>query len=136
MVLILDEFLKIPYNAKRYPRKKRVIDVFKGANCQLFVYEFLRCNGYDIPFDYRSSGLWEDQKFTKRVKSLKPFDILFFNKTSNSYGAHLGIYIGSDKVIHLSRVAGYAAVWGMEEFKKYDRYKYFLGAKRLKQKKV
>lgn len=136
MVVIPDKFLKIPYNAKRHPGKRGTTDIFKGANCQLFVYELLRYNGFNITFKYRSSELWEDKKFTKKVKNLKPFDIVFFNKSSNSYGAHLGVYIASDKVAHLSKMVGYPTIWKIEEFKKYNRYRYLLGAKRLKQKKV
>lgn len=136
MILIPDKFLKIPYNARRYPGKKGAINALQGANCQLFVYESLRFSGFDVPFDYRSSELWGDKEFTKCVDTLKPYDIVFFNRSCNPYGAHLGIYIGSNKVIHLSKIVGYPAVWDMEEFKKHDRYKCFIGAKRLKQKKV
>jgi cell wall-associated NlpC family hydrolase len=60
-----------------------------------------------------------------------PLDILFFNIDSDPYGAHIGIYIGSNKVVHLSEEVGYTTVWDLDEFKKRERYKCFLGAKRL-----
>ena len=132
IAIIPDQFSKIPYNSKHYPGSGGARNFLKGANCQLFVYELLRHKGFNIPFKYRSSELWGDRKYTKHVKALESFDIVFFNKSSNSYGSHLGIYFSPNKVIHLSKVVGYPTIWSMDEFKKYDNYKFFLGAKRLK----
>lgn len=132
MVTIPDNFFKIPYSSKQYPGKKGTINILKGVNCQLFVYELLRLNGFDISFAFRSSDLWKDVQYTEKVDALKPFDIVFFNKSFNPFGAHLGVFIGKNMVIHLSKVIGHPVIWNMDNFKKYDNYKFFLGAKRLK----
>ena len=133
MVIIPDKFFKIPYNSKQYPGKKGTLNISKGANCQLFVYELLRHNGFNILFTFRSSDLWEDTRYTEKVDTLKPFDIAFFNKFFIPYGAHLGVFLGNNTVVHLSKIVGYPVIWSIDSFKKYDNYKFFLGAKRLKQ---
>ncbi len=125
------EFFDSKYDGSKYPGSKNLTGLKNGANCQYFAYEFLRYFGYRIP-DFRSSDLWEDKIYTKQIKSPRPLDILFFNEDNNSYGAHLGIYIGSNKVIHLSKEVGYPTVWDLLEFKKRERYKTLIGIKRMK----
>ena len=120
--------LQIPYNASNYPGKTN-IDIYQsGGNCQLFAYELLRLNGKELP-PFRSSDLWEDEIYTQKVTYIKLLDLLFFNRTNVAWGAHIGVYLGDDQVIHSSVVVGKPAIWGIKEFQKYDRYQVFIGAK-------
>ncbi|MDB5264906.1 MAG: hydrolase [Parcubacteria group bacterium] len=120
------------YDGSRYPGSGNCEGLEKGANCQYFAYELLKYFGYKVP-DLRSSNLWEDETYTRRVEVLEPLDILFFNSKEESYGAHMGVYIGSDKVIHLSKEVGYPIVWDLKDFKNHPNYSVLLGAKRAKQ---
>lgn len=128
--------LKIPkkyldtfYDGTRYPGSKKYEGLNKGTNCQGFVYEVLNHFGYQVP-DFRSSELWADTTYTKQAKRLKPLDITFFNGAKESYGAHLGLYLGANKVIHLCKEVGRVTIWDIEEFRKRKRYQVFLGIKR------
>lgn len=125
------DFFHIKYNESNNPsyRKKDILK--NGANCQLFAYMFLHHFGF--PFlTFRSSDLWFDQVYTRKVKKMKIFDLVLFNKTNDSYGAHVGVYIGGNKIFHLSKQIGYPIVWDTAEFKKYDKYKIVIGIKRLR----
>jgi cell wall-associated NlpC family hydrolase len=102
-----------------------------GANCQTFVYEILKeSQPWFVP-DFRSSELWEDKKYTETVSNLEVSDIVFFNRNENSYGAHLGIYVGNNKVLHLCKEIGFPSIWDLKQFESNDKYKIFIGAKRL-----
>lgn len=124
-------FFNSYYDGSKYPGSPKCRGIQKGANCQYFAYELLRYFGLKIP-DFRSSNLWEDTSTTKKVQRLQPLDILLFNTVNKSYGAHVGIYLGNDKVIHLSKGVGYPTVWDIKDFKKRDKYKVCIGAKRIK----
>lgn len=133
MINIPLKFFLIPYNGKVVPNNNlQSLDLSDGANCQVFVYSFLLYFGIKIPTEFRSKELWQDKKFTKLVKKPKLFDIMFFNKNNESYGAHIGVFLGNDMVIHLSKKIGYLSIWKINDFKKYKQYKFFLGAKRVK----
>jgi cell wall-associated NlpC family hydrolase len=132
-ILIPTVFFDSKYDAAKYPGSGECDGIQNGANCQYFVYEILRHFGYDVP-DLRSSELWEDSSHTDKVESFKPLDILFFNKDSNPYGAHLGLYLGANKAIHLSKEVGYPAIWDLEEFGKRDQYSFLLGGKRMRRR--
>ncbi len=120
----------VSYNLLAYPRSKLKISR-KKANCQLFIYNLLDHFGYKIPM-FRSSEIWKDKKYTIKVGEPRPLDILLFNKTRNAYGAHLALYLGNDRIIHLSKKVGYPTVWNLNEFKKCARYKVLLGIKRCR----
>jgi cell wall-associated NlpC family hydrolase len=104
-----------------------------GANCQRFAYELWRHYGYEIA-NFRSQELWNDAAWTFVVKRLRPLDLLLFNRDPEARGAHIGVYLGDHRVIHLSKQMGKPVVWPLEEFARHDRYKIFLGAKRLRTK--
>ena len=125
------EFFDSKYDGSRYPGSGNCTGLKDVANCQYFAYELLKHFDHKLP-DFRSSDLWEDVIYTKQVEELLPLDIVFFNNNADSYGSHLGIYIGANKVIHLSKEVGYPTVWDLEEFKKRTEYKTFVGAKRVK----
>ncbi len=126
-------FFRIKYNALRYPGNSKVEGLEYGANCQYFAYEFLKYYGVNTNGieNFRSSDLWEDTIFTTKVKRLKTFDLVLFNKTADAFGAHVGVYIGKNSVIHLSKIVGYPVEWDLEEFKRYNQYQVLIGAKRV-----
>ncbi len=102
-----------------------------GANCQHFAYELLRHFGLTLP-DFRSSELWKDTTYTKEVLEFKPLDLLLWNKTQEAWGAHVGVYLGDNKIIHLSKTVGATSIWSLEESQKHERCTHFIGAKRVK----
>jgi len=131
-IIIPKKFLNINYNAKQIPGSK--VDIFEnGANCQLFAYSLLAHFGYHIP-PLRSSDLWEDQEFTETVNgsAFKPFDIMLYHKKPEAWGAHVGLFIGNNTVLHLSQEIAKPEKREHHRFKELDRYKFFIGAKRLK----
>lgn len=128
------EFFDSKYDGSKYPGSGSCSGIKNGANCQYFAYELLKNFGYTVP-DLRSSNLWEDTTYTQKVESFKPLDLLLFSKDSDPYGAHVGVYIGKNKVIHLSQEIGYPTIWDLEDFKKRDRYSVLLGGKRVMKNK-
>lgn len=132
-IIIPERFFSIPYNGKRYPINKGIDgNLDQGANCQLFVYVLLKYFGLPLKKYFRSAELWKDIICTEKVSKLQPLDIVFFNKSINAYGAHLGLYIGNNKIIHLPRNIGYPVIWDLKEFKKNKKYRIMLGGKRVK----
>lgn len=131
MIEIPDSFFKIRYNGANYPGASGYNGLASGeANCQVFAYEILRFFKLDIP-NFRSSELWDDQTYTQVVSQLKPLDILLWNKTSEAWGAHVGLYLGDNQAIHLSKPIGSPVVWPLEKFLEQPVYKVFIGAKRI-----
>ena len=99
------------------------------GNCQTFAYSVLRHFGRTIA-DFRSSELWTDTRFTFEAREIVPFDLVLFNATSDAFGAHVGIYAGDERVLHLSKQAGIPAAWTLDEFARNPRYRVRIGAKR------
>jgi cell wall-associated NlpC family hydrolase len=126
-------FRKVRYNASRFPGSAGTRGLDDGANCQHFAYELLRHFGYEVP-DLRSSNLWNDRHWTVMAKRLRPLDIVLFNRTRTAWGAHVGVYLGGGKIIHLCKQVGVPAIWTLARFAREDRYSVFLGAKRLRRK--
>lgn len=129
--VIPTNFLIVKYNGKAYPGSKHADGFKNGANCQHFIYEIYRYNKLVIP-NFRSSEIWDDTVHTVRVNKLQPLDILLFNNTEKSWGAHFGLYLGDNKILHLSKAIGYPVIWDFKKFAKLKKYKIYLGAKRLK----
>lgn len=125
------DFFHIKYNESNNPlhRKGNIFRI--GGNCQLFAYRFLHHFGFSL-LTLRSSDLWHDQIHTRKVKKMKIFDLVLFNKINNPYGAHVGVCIGGNKIIHLSKQIGYPTVWDMSEFKDHEKYRIIVGIKRVK----
>lgn len=106
----------------------------QGANCQVFAYNVLAHFGKTIP-PFRSSDLWEDTAHTEVVTdpaSLKLLDLLFFHDRNESYGAHIGIYTGEGKILHLCKEVGKPVEWTFADFAQNKKYTHYLGAKRLR----
>ncbi|GHB48001.1 hypothetical protein GCM10010377_43550 [Streptomyces viridiviolaceus] len=126
-------FWTVPYAGRRYPGSPAVADrpgVEAGANCQLFAYEVLRHFGLAPP-PLRSSDLWADTRATIRVSPAQPLDLLLFNATDDAYGAHVGVWVGEGRVLHLCAEAGRPAVWTMTQFAARQRYRVLIGIKRV-----
>lgn len=136
MLSVPEPFMEVRYNGARYPgaHYSRSVsgadtDLSAGANCQLFAYALLRHFGLVVP-PLRSSELWADTRYTERVRDLGPLDLLFWNKTGKTWGAHVGVYLGDGHAVHLARGLGIPVVWPLAEFGQHDKYQIFLGAKR------
>ena len=119
-------FWRVPYDGARFA----VHDIAGGANCQAFAYALLRHFGRAIS-DFRSSDLWDDTGETACVTDLAPLDLLLFNRTADAYGAHVGVYLGEGRVIHLAKRVGTPAIWPLERFAGEPGYEVFVGAKRV-----
>ncbi|MGB0523673.1 MAG: cell wall hydrolase [Flammeovirgaceae bacterium] len=124
-------YMNINYNPRIIPNGETHDMQATGANCQVFAYALLRYNGKLVP-DLRSKELWEDQAYSTLSEKLEPLDILFFKKDHQPWGAHLGVYVGENRVIHLSRKVGKPIVWELEEFALVPAYQVLIGAKRFR----
>ena len=124
-----DKFLGVCYQPARIPGVEQQSNLELGANCQLYAYELLRYFGFDLP-PFRSSELWADNKYTVEVKTPRELDLMLYHRKQQSYGAHVGIYFGDGKVLHLSREIGYPAIQPHEELLADPKYAYLIGIKR------
>ena len=131
MIEIPEKFMAVSYAGECYPGAVGVVGIEQGANCQQFAYELLRHFGRSVP-DLRSSDLWADEISTERVGKFAPLDLLFFSETAESWGAHIGVYLGDGKVIHLSKQVGFPEIRDLSEFGKIELYKILLGANRAR----
>jgi hypothetical protein len=126
---IPDRFWTIPYDIAHDRNSATLMGIETGANCQNFAYELLRHFGRQVPH-LRSSNLWDDTEHTIAVDKYQPLDLLLFNPTHNAWGAHVAVYVGNDRAIHLSRRVGLAAVWPLAQFAGFPEYRVLLGGKR------
>ena len=131
-LIIPKRFLHVPYNSRYFPGAPESQGLQGGANCQQFAYELLRHFGKTIP-NFRSSELWEDELYTLLVRDqFKPLDLLLWHKQRNPYGAHVGVYIGEERAIHLAKEIKKPVIWPLSRFMEEDKYKIFFGAKRIR----
>ena len=127
------KYFNIKYTSSRIPGVKNQLNLTLGANCQVFAYALLKENGITIP-NFRSSHLWEDDIYTEKVTKFKPFDLMLYSIAGDAYGAHVGLYIGEGKIIHLSADNVYAEIISHEDMLKNEKYSFFIGAKRVFEK--
>lgn len=121
-------FWDVPYVGSNFPiAESKLAD---GTNCQGFAYAVLRHFGLALP-SLRSSELWADKEFTRRVNDALPLDIAFFNPTNEAFGAHIGICAGKGSVLHLCKAVGRPAIWPMTAFSMWPQYRVFIGVKRV-----
>jgi lipoprotein Spr len=131
-VTVPPDFLRVRYEGARHPLARPGSISCEGANCQLFVFELLKHFGYEIA-PMRSRELWEDRRFTRQVlhvRQMRPLDILLFNRERLGWGAHLALYLGEGRAIHLSKEVGRPAIWEVSEFSRHERYRTLVGIKR------
>lgn len=118
----------VPYVGARHPGAVPRGEVDKGANCQLWAYEVLAHFGLHLP-DLRSDELWSDDASTEQVSEPRPLDLLLYNGTDDSFGAHVGLWTGT-AVAHLCEEVGVPVVWPQAEFDARPRYAVRIGFKR------
>ncbi|GCD41219.1 CHAP domain-containing protein [Streptomyces paromomycinus] len=131
----------VPYDGARHPGAPpapghHLYDVTAGANCQLYAYAVLRRFGRQVP-PLRSAELWADTAATVRAEPPGPLDLVLFDageapERPAGYGAHVGVHLGPDQVLHLCKEVGRPAVWTYADFARRARYARFLGAKRVR----
>jgi hypothetical protein len=124
------EFRCTPYDDARHPGAAE-FDFDRGANCQLWAYALLKHFGIEVP-PFRSSELWDDNEFGVAVHEMEPLDLVLFNDTDHSWGAHVGVYLGAGVVAHLSRHIGLPEVRTIEEMLRTPKYRVLVGTKRMK----
>ena len=122
------QFLAVRYNGAAHPQAP-IAGLNLGANCQRFVFELLRHFGYEVGA-MRSSELWSDRIYTRTVYRKRRFDILMFNGTDCAWGAHLALYLGNGRAIHLCKAIGRPAIWSESQFARCDEYKVLVAIKR------
>lgn len=128
-LLIPEHFHAVPYKTDCFPGSDKSRGIEQGANCQYFAYELIRYYGCVIP-DFRSSDLWEDAAHTSIVTHLQPLDLVLLHKTQNAWGAHVGVYVGNNFIIHLSKNIGFPIIQNLESVMQQPQYCCFIGAKR------
>jgi len=127
---IPEKFRGVQYNSQRIPGVKDQPDLTLGANCQVYAYELLQYFGKS-PLLFRSSELWGDREYTKKVEGYKVLDLMLYNDTPKSYGAHVGVYVGDGMVLHLSKEESYPVIEKHESLLSKEKYTFFIGAKRV-----
>lgn len=121
-------FHEIAYDASRHPGTTG--DLRLGGNCQRFAYGVLRHFGLEVP-PLWSSELWDHLGSKKVAAPFEPLDLLLFNDTDDSYGAHVAVATGSERALHLSRRVGRPVEWPIAQFADYPEYRVLIGGKRF-----
>ncbi|MGF3133127.1 hydrolase [Streptomyces albidoflavus] len=122
----------VPYVGSRYPGSPAATarpGLALGANCQLYAYEVLRHLGRPLP-PLRSAELWADRVATREVSGPAPLDLLLYSRDGTAYGAHVGVWVAEDSVLHLCREVGHPALWHPDDFAARPRYRRLVGVKR------
>ncbi|HEV2516848.1 MAG TPA: hypothetical protein VGV07_16450 [Devosia sp.] len=119
----------VRYNADHFPGAPNLLGVEGGANCQQYVYAVLRHHGFVLP-DLRSKELWLDSEYTAVADRLAPFDLVLVHDNADSWGAHVGLCVGADRVLHLSKTIGVPAIETLAELQQRDAYRHLIGFKR------
>ncbi len=127
---IPERFWDVRYSADRFPGALGVTGVDGGANCQQYAFALLRHHGFALP-DFRSSDLWEDVEHTAVADRMEPFDLVMVHNNPHSWGAHVGLCVGEELVLHLSKQIGAPAIETLEDMQQRDEYRYLIGFKRL-----
>ena len=119
----------VPYNGSSFPGEVPRSSMREGANCQLFAYAVLAMHGFDLP-DLMSSELWADDEYTLAVPNPQPLDLVLFSADGTVHGAHVGVVVGVDEVLHLCKEVGRPVVWPWSAFAARPRYEVVIGYKR------
>jgi len=120
----------VPYVGSAIPGTTDPASWTDGSNCQRFAYGLLGLFGLGCP-PLRSSDLWDDTAATIRAEEPRPLDLVLFNSGQRSYGAHVGVWMAPDEILHLCAEVGRPTVWPDLEFSKRDRYSTLIGYKRV-----
>ena len=131
-ITVPEWMMKVKYNGRIIPKEANQNIIVTGANCQVFAYQLLRQHDLIVP-NYRSSELWADEEYSRTIlDDFQPLDILFFHKKEAAYGAHLAVYVGENRAIHLAKNLGYPVIWTLETFLEQPKYSFLLGGKRFR----
>lgn len=128
-IAIPDRLRAVRYNAGHFPGAPGVDGVVGGANCQQYAYAVLRHQGFALP-DLRSSELWLDRDHTTIVDGMEPFDLVLVHDNPDAWGAHVGLCVGADLVLHLSRKIGIPAIEPLGALRERPEYQCLIGFKR------
>lgn len=119
-----------PYASSAHPQAAQVISIAEGANCQRYAYAVLGLFGRAVP-PHRSSELWADRRLEHvDLSEVRDLDLVLFNRTANSWGAHVVVALASG-FLHLSAEVGRPALWEWSDFADRDRYHAIIGAIRI-----
>jgi lipoprotein Spr len=129
-VKIPEAFYHVRYDHERYPGAPGVRGIAGGANCQQYAFEFLRAFGFAIP-DFRSSDLWADTIHSVVSEQPRVFDLVLVNDKPDPWGAHVGVYLASGLILHLSKKFGVPAIEPLEVMIQRPQYRYLIGFKRI-----
>lgn len=129
-ITIPADLREVRYNADAFPGAPGVHGVTGGANCQHYAYAVLRHHGFELP-DFRSSELWLDSEHTARTDRMEPFDLVLVHDKADSWGAHVGLCVGDELVLHLSKAIGLPAIERLADMQQRDEYRHLIGFKRL-----
>jgi hypothetical protein len=121
---------EVPYLASAGPESTEPPHWLFGSNCQRYACGLLALFDRACP-PLRSSELWEDRDATIMVEQPAPLDLVLFNASKDPYGAHVGVWMASDEVLHLSKEVGAPAVWSLGQFACRPRYAMIVGVKRV-----
>lgn len=121
---------QVPYTSSAIPTSDMPLSWLAGSNCQRFAYAVLRLFGLDCP-PLRSSELWENIDATSTVERPRPLDLAPFNAASDPFGAHVGLWMAPNEILHLCREVGLPTVWPIEAFAFRPRYATLIGFKRM-----
>ena len=121
----------VPYVGGEHPLAVAPGPIEAGANCQRYAYAVLAQYGLRVP-PVRSSELWTHPGIGRVPgQDLRPLDLVLFNESPSPFGAHVGIHMAPDQVLHLCAEMGRPVVWGYAEFGNRLRYGRLLGGARV-----
>ena len=122
----------VPYVGAYHPVAGTQPPIHDGANCQRYAYAVLALFDLAVP-PLRSSDLWAEHTRARSVgpNELAPLDLVLFNADAESWGAHVGVFMAPDQVLHLCKEIGTPAIWTWGDFAERTRYATFIGAKRV-----
>jgi hypothetical protein len=121
----------VPFVLSAGPNADSPSSWLEGSNCQRFAYGVLALFGLNCP-PVRSSNLWQEDELTSVVSEPRFLDLVLFNSSGESYGAHIGVYMAPDEILHLSQEIGRPGVWSFEDFAVRPRYSTIVGIKRVR----
>ena len=122
------EFRTVRYDGARIPDGTH--DLSAGANCQRYAYAVLAHFGRRLP-PWRSSDLWADTEVARTVTDFELLDLLLFGPDGEPFGAHVAVYAGGGRALHLCKAVGRPVVWSLEQFAARPEYRVLIGGKRV-----
>lgn len=151
MIISPDNILGIRYAYNNEPRLKRDprFDLEKqGANCELVLHLVFKELGIDLPEEYRSLEIFQDNTIflpvtpssetELTIQDIQPGDVFMFGPKSSAKYHHVGVYTGKSEnkepvIIHGTKVEGKSVEWRLGKFgeAQYAQYHKLDAVKRL-----